>query len=96
MGSVYIHVYISEEDEELRDWVARLKRDNVVVTATVRDILRAHIRGEKKLTEESIAAAVVRRLKEDGLVLSGGGLDVVEGEADLIEAALSRAAKEFV
>ena len=91
---MHVSVYIPPRDVELIEWIQRLKRDDVKVSAAIRRILRAHIRAEETLTLEAIADAVVIRMREEGLVFS---VESVEGDAqaDLIQDALEAAAKEF-
>ena len=92
---MHVSVYIPPRDVELIEWIRRLRRDDVKVSAAIRRILRAHIRAEETLTLEAIAEAVVARMREEGLVFSAG---IIEGDsqADLIQDALEAAAKEFV
>ena len=90
---MHVPVYVPPRDVELIEWIQRLKRDDVKVSAAIRRILHAHIRAEEKLTAETIADVVVARMREEGLVLSVGVTP--DDQVDLIQGVLEAAAEEF-
>lgn len=92
---MHVSIYVPPRDAELMEWIRRLRRDDVKISAAIRRILRAHIRAEETLTLEAIADAVVVRMREERLVFNVGAVkdDI---QVDLIQDALEAAAKEFV